>query len=477
MTTSRSQVAVSPRPSERAAGTNPRMILAIMSLAGFAANMDVLIVNVAFEKIADTFHGASISDVSWVLDAYAIIFAALLVPLGRLADKVGRKTVFLLGVGVFTGASVACAVAPGLWWLVAFRVLQAAGAAALTPTSLGLLLAATPTDKRQGYVRIWSAVGGLASAGGPVIGGLLVTVDWRLAFLVNLPIGVVAILGARRWVPDSRDTRVTKVPDLAGAAMMTVGIGALALAIVEGGDWGWGSGKTIAAFVVAAALTAGFIHRTEHHPRPIIEPDLYRVRTFAWANVGMVAVAMGMAAYVLMIILWMQNVWHWSIIATGFAVAPGPAMVPLVTVLAQRLAKRVPAGLLSAAGCLAFAASSVITLLLIGPHGAQYATELLPGQLLAGIGIGLALPTLLSSATHDLPSHRTSTGGGVINMTRQLGFVLAVSVTVAIIGTPTTYSAAHRVFVHGWWVIAGIEIVGALACLGLLTGRTNARLT
>src|ERR1700759_3460225 len=150
---------VEPPPTQAAARSGApslRAVLVILSLAGFMANLDVFIVNVAFDKIADNFPGSSISDVSWVLSAYTIIFAALLVPFGRLADKFGRKLVFLLGMGLFTAASVACGAAPGLWWLVVFRVLQAAGAAALTPTSLGLLLAAVPGEKRLHYVRIWS---------------------------------------------------------------------------------------------------------------------------------------------------------------------------------------------------------------------------------------------------------------------------------------------------------------------------------
>lgn len=451
------------------------MILVILSLAGFMANLDVFIVNVAFDKIADDFHGWSIGDVSWVLNAYAIIFAALLVPLGRLADKVGRKRMFQLGMGLFTLASAACAVAPGLWWLVAFRVLQAVGAAALTPTSLGLLLAAVPAEKRLHYVRIWSAVAAIAAAAGPVFGGLLVTASWRWVFLVNLPIGVLAIVAARRKVPDSRDANVTKLPDTIGAVLLTLGVAALALAIVKGGDWGWSASQTVASFVLAGALLAAFIWRTEHHPVPIIDPALYRVRTFAWANFAMITFGLGMSAYLLITVLWMQNVWGWSVIKTGFALAPAPAMVPIVTVLVQRLIHKVPASYLSAFGCALFAAGTILTLSRIGADGSNYVTELLPGHLLAGIGIGFTLPTILSSATHDLPPDRASTGSGVINMTRQLGFVLGVSILVAILGTPMSYDAAHAAYVHGWWMIAGVELVAAVACLGIVKRRSGTR--
>lgn len=450
---------------------SPRTILTVLSLGTFMASLDVFIVNVAFDKIGADFHGSSIADVSWVLNAYAIIFAALLVPLGRLADKVGRKNMFLWGLAVFTLASVACAAAPGLWWLIGFRLIQAAGAAALMPTSLGLLLSAVPAEKRMPYVRIWSAVAGIAAAAGPVIGGLLVTASWRWVFLVNLPVGIIAIIAARRVVPDSRDANVSKIPDMLGAGLLTVGIGSLALAIVKGGDWGWGSGSTIAAFIVAAIMVAGFAWRAEHHPVPVVDPALYRVRSFAAANIAMVAFSVGFAGLLLMLVLWLQNVWGWSTIATGFAVAPGPAVVPIVAVFTQRLARKVQPGALTAVGCAIFAVGAVLALSLLGPHGAEYASELLPAELVSGLGIGLALPTLLAAATQGLPPNRASTGSGVINMTRQIGYVLGVAVIVAIIGTPTSYAAAHNAFVHGWWTVAGAEVVAAIACTGMLRRR------
>src|SRR3954451_18452231 len=167
----------------------PGAVLAVLSAAAFMASLDLFIVNVAFDDIRADFGRASLADLSWVLNSYAITYAALLVPLGRLADRYGRKGGFLLGLAVFTIASGACALSPGLWWLVGLRALQAAGAAALTPTSLGLLLASTPADRRARAVRIWAASGGLAAAAGPVVGGLLVNASWRWVFLVNIPVG------------------------------------------------------------------------------------------------------------------------------------------------------------------------------------------------------------------------------------------------------------------------------------------------
>src|SRR4051812_39863928 len=179
-------------------GARRGAVLAVLSLAAFMASLDLFIVNVAFDDIGRDFGGTPLSDLSWVLNGYAIVFAALLIPLGRLADRYGRKAGFLLGLGVFTAASLACALCTDLWPLVVARLLQAAGAAALTPASLGLLLSVFPPERRVGAVRVWAATGALAAAAGPVVGGLLVEASWRWVFVVNVPVGVLALVAAVR---------------------------------------------------------------------------------------------------------------------------------------------------------------------------------------------------------------------------------------------------------------------------------------
>ncbi|HMC68436.1 MAG TPA: MFS transporter, partial [Mycobacteriales bacterium] len=246
------------------------LVLTILSAAAFVASLDLFIVNVAIPQIGSDFAGSSLSDLSWVLSGYAVLYAALLVPLGRLADRFGRLNGFLGGLALFTIASAACAASNDLWTLVAFRGLQAVGAAALTPTSLGLLLAATPADNRARAVRIWAAIGALAAAFGPVVGGLLVQVSWRWVFVVNVPFGIVAFIAAWRYVPDSRDPAITRIPDLLGAALVAVGIGTVALGLVKGPDWGWTSYGVAGAFAIGAAGLAGFWLRSARHPLPVV---------------------------------------------------------------------------------------------------------------------------------------------------------------------------------------------------------------
>ena len=456
---------------ERRRDTSHAAILAVLSTAAFMASLDLFIVNVAFAKIVVEFHGESLGNASWILNGYAVLYAALLVPLGRLADRFGRLNGFIAGLALFTAASAACAASANLWTLVAFRGLQAVGAAALTPTSLGLLLAATPDAGKVRSVRIWAAIGALAAALGPVLGGLLVEIDWRWVFLVNLPVGVVGLVAARRFVPDSRDTSVDRMPDLLGALFIAVGIGALALALVQGPTWGWSSPRVIGALVVAVAGVAAFWVRSQHHDLPVVEPALLRVRAFAWSNATAVLFNVAFGAGLLAMVLWLQDVWHYRAIRTGLAIAPGPLMVPLFTAVAQRLSRRVPVGAIAAMGCACFAAGTLLVALSVGPQP-SYVADLLPGWLVGGVGVGLAYPTIIGAATADLPPARAATGSAVVTMARQIGVVLGVAVFVAVLGTPVGYSAMHEAFQHAWWAIAAAAGFAAVAAFGM-TPRTG----
>ncbi|RFS84616.1 MFS transporter [Actinomadura spongiicola] len=443
----------------------PGRVLAVLSAASFLAGLDLFIVNVAFTDIGRDFAGQSMADLSWVLNGYAIVFAALLVPLGRLADRYGRRRGLVAGLVVFTVASQACASAPSLWWLVAFRVVQAAGAAALIPTSLGLLLAAYPAARRAGAVRIWSASAAVAAAAGPAVGGVLVDLSWRWVFEINLPIGIAVTLLALRLVPDSREGATARVPDLPGTVALTAAVALLALGLVKINDW---PGQRTALTIAAALLgVTWFWFRSRRHPAPVIEPSLLAVRTFSWSNATILLFSVAFAANLLLGVLWMQQIWHYSPIRTGLAVAPGPLMVPIMAIVAGRLAaRRMPAGLITAVGCMLCALGVVMIAMSLGPAPA-YLSGLLPGWLIGGAGVGLALPTILSAAAVDLPSHRYATGSAVVTMSRQIGTVLGVSLAVAILGSPHGYPDAHNGYLNAWLMVAGFMAVAAIAALGM----------
>src|SRR4051812_26222300 len=331
-------------------------VLAVVSTAVFMSSLDLFIVNIAFPDIQRDFAGSSLASLSWILNGYAIVFAALLVPFGRSADRLGRKRSFIAGLSLFTLASALSALAPNVELLVAARVLQAVGAAAVFPTSLALLLPEFPPAQRRTAVAIWAAVGGVAAAAGPPIGGLLVQAGWQLVFLVNVPIGAVLLVAAVRTLTETREPKGTPAPDLGGAALLTAAIGSLTFGIVKAADWGWGDTRTLALLAGAALLLAAFWRRSTTHPAPIVEPELLEVRSFAFANAGALLFFMAFGAMLLSSVLFLTGVWHESVLRAGLQIAPGPAMAALFAVPAGLLAARVGERVTGALGALLFAA-------------------------------------------------------------------------------------------------------------------------
>jgi len=282
-------------------------------------------------------------------------------------------------------ASAASAAAPGFWLLVGFRTLQAAGAALLTPTSLGLLLHAMPAARRARAVRVWAATGALAAAAGPVVGGLLVAASWRWVFLVNVPVGLLALSFAARVVPESRDAEPGRLPDLPGAGLLALAVGSVALGLVEAPSWGRLSLRTWGAIALAALSMAWFCRRSLQHASPVVEPALLRVRAFAWSNATALVFGVAFAGNLLVNILWMQQVWHYTALRTGLGVAPGPLMVPIFAAVAQSVAHRVSVGWIAAAGCLLLGSGLALSVFLLGPDP-SYAAEMLPARSSAARG-------------------------------------------------------------------------------------------
>ena len=306
-------------------------VLGVASFGAFLAFLDATIVNVAFPSIRESFPDSTISNLSWVLNAYNIVFAAFLVPFGRLTDLIGRRRAFVWGVLVFTVASVICALSPSVGFLIGARVVQALGAAMLVPASLALVVAAFPAERRTHAVGLWGASAALASGLGPPIGGLLVQVgDWRWAFLVNLPFGIAAWVLARRSLVESRAPGRRTLPDLGGAALFALALGLLTLGIVQGGDWGWTSSAVIGCFVVAAVLLVLFVASSRRHRSPLLDPELLKVRAFKVGNVATVAAGMGFYAYLLTNILWLTYVWGYSVLRAGLALVPAALIAAVV---------------------------------------------------------------------------------------------------------------------------------------------------
>ncbi|MDQ3150765.1 MAG: MFS transporter [Actinomycetota bacterium] len=435
--------------------------MAVVCGAPFLASLDLFVVNVAFPDIGVSLPTASLADLSWVLNAYAIVYAALLVPMGRWADRIGHKRVFVIGLITFTLASAAAATSTSLWWLVGLRVVQALGASAVIPSSLGLLLHAVAPEKRVIAVKLWGAVSAIAAAAGPVVGGLLVELSWRWVFLINVPLGVLLVWAALRVLDGYRAEDADPDLDLSGAVLLALGVGAVTLGLVQGPRWGWGSLAGIVTVAVAVVCLGGFGINNGLKSRPLLPPAMLRIRSFAWSNLTMVAFGATFGAGLLILVLWLQDVWGYSAIQAGLAIAPGPLVVPFAAVAAQQLTERVAPGWLAALGCLLYGVGNVLILVSVDPQAQNYAAAVLPGWMIAGLGVGLALPIILSSATAELPETQSATGSAVVNMARQLGIALGIAVLVALLGDTSGVSAVGG-FTAGWWTIVAIAALAAV---------------
>jgi EmrB/QacA subfamily drug resistance transporter len=464
-----------------ASGTAARFgaVFAVVVAGVCVVNLDLFIVNVAIPSIGRSLGGAQLSSLSWVLNAYAIVFAALLVPAGRAADLIGRRAAFLAGMLVFGAASAGCALAPDVWVLVGARVVQAAGGALLMPASLGLLLAAARPDKRVATIRAWTSVGGAAAALGPVLGGALVEVSWHWVFLVNVPVVVVAVIGGLRVLPKApaaarangiAQEEAEALPDVLGAAIFTLAIGALALALVKADDWGWTAAGTLGTLAVAAVLAVAFGWRSARHPAPVIEPYLLRRPVFATATAANVVFGIAFGAMLLLVTLWCQDVWHWSALRTGLAVAPGPLLVPFWSIAAGPLARRIGPGPVAALGCAVYAGGCLFWRLNLALTP-DYAARMLPGMLMTGTGVGLTLPSLVSAAVSAVPPQRFATGSGIVTMARQVGIVLGVSILVSVLGSHAAGAGALPAFQRATVVLAATAAVAGLVALLLIPAR------
>jgi len=440
-------------------------VLTTVSVATFVASMDLFIVNIAFPSIERDFAGTSDATLSWVLSAYAIVTAALLIPAGRLADLLGRKRLFMGGLVTFVVASALCAAAPGAGWLIAARVVQAAGGAVLMPTSLALLLAEFQGRQRAVAVAVWSATGAVAAAAGPPIGGLLVQASWRWVFLVNLPIGLITAVVAARILTESRDPEGKRFPDLAGAAMLVIASSALMLAIVQGQSWGWTSPRITALIAGSVVLAAGFIYWSSRHPAPVLELGLFRTRAFSAANISGTLFFAAFGAMLLASVLFLTRVWREDILTAGLQIAPGPIAAAAFAVPASLLARRFGERNIAAIGSLLFGFAGVWWLRTVGLQP-NYAFEFLPGWIIGGAGVGFVIPTLASAAAAALPASRFATGSAVYGMTRQFGIALGIAVLIAVLGTPRGAQVLPA-FRSGWEVTVGLAFASAVAALAI----------
>ncbi|MFZ6654479.1 DHA2 family efflux MFS transporter permease subunit [Undibacterium sp. TJN19] len=413
---------------------NPWRIFALVSIAVFLVSLDATIGFAVFPALRMAFPLDTASGLSWVLTAYTIVYAALLVPAGRLADLLGRKRLFMVGVGVFTLASGLCGVAPNLETLIAFRVLQAIGAALLTPTSLALILQAFPEGKRAVAVSLWGAVGALAAAIGPSVGALIIeNTSWHWAFLVNVPVGIVALLRARVSLQESSNPHTGRSFDAPGILLLIAGSALLTLGIVQSDAWGWAEPKTGASIIAGLLILLAFIFWAKDRPHAAVDLSLFQDRNYSIVNVATLIFGAAFTAMFLCFFLFTTLIWGYGLAKAGLSITPGPLLVIPVAVISGRYAARHGHRNLLIAGGLVYALSG-LWFYFAAAATADYLSAWLPGLLISGVGVGMVLPSLSGAAVSNLAASRFGVGSAVNAAVRQFGSALGVAFTVAIVG-------------------------------------------
>jgi EmrB/QacA subfamily drug resistance transporter len=437
----------------------PWPVFFVTVTGAFVVALDLSIVNVAFPSIEASFPDATTSTLSWVLSAYSVVFGALLLGAGRIADRSGRRRWFLRGLAVFTFGSLLCGAATAPWMLIGGRVVQAVGAALLMPASLALLLGATPAQLRAQAVAMWGGISALAVAVGPSAGALLIDAGgWRWAFLVNLPVLAVAAVVTRRVVAES--IVGGPPPDLVGVALLSLAVASVALGITQGQEWGWTSAPVLGALTGAVALGTAAVQRARRHAAPAIDLSLFSNRTVALANAATVAYAVGFFAMLLANVLFLTTVWEYSTLKAGLAITPGPLVVAVLSRPAGALAARVGYRRVLVAGSTLFAAAQLWCVAFM-PLQPEYLSRWLPATLLGGMGVALTFPVLSAAAVAGLPMERFGIGGAVNQTARQMGAVLGIALLVAILGTPTTPDQALDAFRNAWVLCAIAALTSA----------------
>ena len=316
----------------------------------------------------------------------------------------------------------------------------------------------------------WSAFGAMGAALGPVVGGALVQLSWRWVFLINIPIGLVALVMAVRVVPESRDERVSRTPDLLGAALLAASAGLVALALVKAPEWGWASAAFAATLAAAVACGAAMVVRSRAHHSPVIDLGLLRSRTFSGAFVASILFYAAFGAFILNVVEFLTGVWHYSAVQAGLAIAPGPLMVlPFARIVAPLATRMGGPGRVAVIGCAVLAGAQLLWYARIAPDPA-YVARLLPCQLIGGAGVGLAIPGLLGAGSASLPPDRFGTGSGILNMARQIGIVMGGAGLVGILANLVPGDPLST-FRHGLALIIGLLAAAGLVAVGSLTGR------
>ncbi|MBA7650906.1 Multidrug resistance protein Stp [subsurface metagenome] len=408
------------------------LALVALGLGLFMTMLDGTIVNISIPTMMEDLN-ADVSHISWVLDAYLITLAVLVLTMGRLADQFGRRLIYNVGIGVFMLGSLLCAVSWDVNWLIGFRAFQAVGGAIMIPVTMAITTAMFPPERRGAAMGIWAAIGMTAAAAGPSLGGFFVEyLSWHWIFYINIPIGVIALVLSRRSVPESKDPQAPKKVDFPGILTFSISAFSLVLAIIKGEAWGWGSGYIISLFTIAAVFLIAFIAVERWQSKPVVELRLFRNVTFSSAGVGQVLVAFSMLGAIFLLTLFLQNVMGYSALRAAVAITPIPITGLVVTPIAGRVCDKIGSRIPAMLGAVALGLGLYLfSQLQVDSEWMDIAWR----SVIVGAGIGLSNAGLAVAAMGAVPTGKEGVGAGVLNMSRMMGMALGIAICVALLST------------------------------------------
>ncbi len=406
--------------------------LAAVAFGLFMIMLDNTVVNVALPSIERDLH-ISISELEWIVTAYALVFAALLITGGKLADLLGRRKIVVAGLAIFTLASLACGLASSAGFLIGARAVQGIGAALMSPATLSIITATFPPRQRGQAIGIWAGVSALALAIGPLAGGLIVdNIGWNWIFFVNVPVGVLGIVVSQYLIKESRDTSHEQSVDFPGLLASGGGLFALSYALIEGNQKGWASGEILGLFAAAAVLIVAFVVLESRQRLPMLDLSLFRIGSFVGANVVALLVSLGMFGVFFFVSLYVQNILGYSPTKAGAIFLPMTLLIIVIAPLAGKASDRIGGRWLMSGG-MTIMSVSLLLYQRVGLHSTFW--TLLPAMILGGVGMALTMSPMTSVAMGSVPVDKAGVGSGVLNSFRQVGGSLGIAIIGAILAS------------------------------------------
>jgi EmrB/QacA subfamily drug resistance transporter len=441
-------------------------IFAIASIAIFMVSLDTTILYAGFNNILRSFPLSTAANLSWAMSGYSIVYAAMLIPAGGIADKYGRKKAFISGALLFITASFACGASPSVFWLIVARVFQSIGACLLTPAALALVLEAFPREKRMIVMGTWGAVGALAAALGPGIGSFIIDIGgWEWTFFINIPIGLFCIWQSSKILHESVQPRDKMRLDWLGMLQLIIGVGAIAFGIVEMKSVNWNPSELFGIILLGIITILSYIPWAKFNPEALFDLSLFKNKTFSFANLAGISFGIAFSIMFFSFFFWMKNIWHYSQTLAGAAIMPGPLMVVPTALLSGRIASKIGHRPLLITGAITYALSG-LWFLLVPDANPNYVRDWLPGLLLSGMSVGLVMPSLSASVVFGLQQKDYAVGSAINNAIRQIGTVIGVSITVLFLGKPQLQIADFKTT---YSIHIGLALITAMLCIPINT--------